>query len=506
MSIVSSFAGRYSALDYAYGIIGPSEGGPGGPSLQIGTGNGSTGASSIVLVSSITNTTGGNIQIPVSTNTPITIGIGSNAETVTPTAVSQGNLGSAGPGITSATISATFANLHGPQEPVTSGTFGLQEAINVANVNGGGVVVVTARWYSLGGTVAIIQAATLPTNGTVIIEDVSNGATSPIRWGTSPNSLTVVSAPSAATSSTVASQPGVTGTWTAITIHCLFTYVTADGGETLASSDYSFTATASVAIGGSGPAAATGAVGYKVYLGANATTTCYQAPVIAANGTVIQCGPVAAFKIGTPFSVATATTSAGNLIPVQSGAFPTGPQPIASPSMYQPFATVYPPFAVTGGVTAGTAVEIGRVNLPTGFLNYVNRTLRLKLIGYFTPVSTATLILSVLLESVYGTTTTTLFTVTTPATSGTAHSTFILDVVLQTASTGATGTIEAHGLLNYVGATATASAALSAVDNVIAVSAAADLTKQDVLSFQINSGTANLTQSQLRTTIVEVLL
>lgn len=503
MSIISVLAARYSALDYAYGIS-PAGGSP----LQVGTGNSSTGATSITLVSGNSVTAGGLNSQPIQVTgilvggTPITVGIGANAETVTPTAVSY-NLSGVQPSEFACSVSATFANIHGPQEPVTSGTFGLQEAINAASGNGGGTVVITKAWYNSGGTTAIVQAAFLPSNGTVVIEDQSNTSNVPgAGFGAGPTSLTVLAAPSAATSATVASLTGVTGTWTAITEHVLFTYVAADGGETIASSDYSFTATASLAIGGSGPAAETGAVGYRVYIGANATTTCYMVGVSATTGTVIQCGAIAAFKIGTPFVVAAVTTSATNLPPlVQNTAFPIGPQPIANPNV-----KAFGPYQVTGVVTAGTAIEWGHFSLPAGFLNYVGRTIRIKAAGYYTPVSTATLILTCALQSVYGTTSTTIFTVTTPATSGTAAANINLEIIIRVATTGAAGTVECHGTVIYGGATGTAGLMVSAGDSVQAVSSAANLTTQDDVVISINSGTANLTQSQLRLLTVETLI
>lgn len=499
MSIISAFAARYSALDYHYGGIN------GGPALQIGQGNQAVGAGTITLVTGLTETTGGTPLTPLSLLAPITVGIGANAETVTPSAISTATLAGAAPGPSAVTVTATFSNLHGPQEPVTSGTYGLQEAINTANGNGGGVVVITSTWYSRGGTAAIVAAASLPSNGTVKIEDVSTiGANS---WANQGNSFTVLAAPSAATSSTVASLTAV-GTWTAAATYVLFTYVNANGGETLASSTYNFTATASVAIGGSGPAAATGAVGYRVYIGANATTQCYLVTVNATNGTVVQCGPIAAFKIGTSFSVATATTSATSLPPlVQSTAFGTSvPVQIASPNMAQAFQTVQGPFAATSTVTAGTAIEWGHVNLPAGFLNQVGRTVRVKLYGYYTPVSTATLIITVALQSVYGTTTTTIFTVTTPASSGTSAANINGEIIIRTATTGTAGTIECHGTLLYGGATGTAGLLVAAGDSVQVVSSAANLVTQDQLVVSINSGTANLTTSQLRILMIETLV
>jgi hypothetical protein len=494
MSIIAAFAGRYSARDFGYG------GSQGGPALIIGTGNGSAGVGTITIVSSQSVTTGGIQTNPITTNTPITVGIGANAETVTPTAVSQTQ--GVAPGNFSINVTATFSNVHGAGEPVNSGTNGLQEAINFAAANGGGIAVVTAGWYASGGTVAIIQAATVPPSGVVIIEDVSVSPT--VYWAQQVNNTTVVSAPSAATSATVASQVGVVGTWTATTEHVLFTYVTADGGETVASADYSFSATASLAIGGTGPAASAGAVGYKVYIGTNATTSCFQVPAIAANGTVIQCGPIAAFKIGTPFSVAAATTSAGNLIPVQNTAFPVGLQPTAASNMATPFAAVSGPFSATGSVTS-TVTEMARLALPVGFLNQVTRTMRLSYWGSWTPAGTAKLILTVSVYSKYTGTATTIFTVTTAASSGAAIANFKLELILVTATTGATGTIEAHGVLVYSGATATPEVAIATVDAVQAASSAIDLTKQDYVTLGISSD-ATITTSQCRIQEAEVLI
>src|ERR1019366_9487629 len=152
------------------------------------------------------------------------------------------------------------------------------------------------------------------------------------------------------------------------------------------------------------------------------------------------------------------------------------------------------PFQVTGIVTAGTAIEWGRIPLPAGYLNFVGRTVRLKLSGYYTPVSTATLIISVALQSVYGTTTTTFFTVTTPASSGTTAAVINGEIVIRTAAAGTAGTVWCHGTLLYGGATATAGLLVAAGDSVIAVSSAANLVTQDDLVISINSGAANLTQ------------
>jgi hypothetical protein len=502
MSLISTFAGTYSALDYAFGTaqsVAPS-------GLQVVTGNTAVGVGTITIATPITTTQGGTPFSPIAIGSVLTIGNAANAETVTVTGVGIPSLAGFAPDTGSITVTATFANLHGPQENVLSATYGLQEAINVASQAGGGSVAVYPAWYKAGGTAAMVAAATVPTS----LVNTSAGYSGVVRivdaqtlqsYTYGPRSVTVVAAPSAATSATVASTTAA-GTWTAITIHVLFTYVTPDGGESLASSDYSFTATVSEAIGGTGPAASTGAVGYRVYMGANATTTCYLSPVTAANGTPIQCGPIAAFKIGTSFSVATANVAAA-LIPVQSSAFPAGFQPATAGLLGGNI--VEGPFAVTGVVTAGTAIEGAIFQLPAAYLNRVNKAFRLTVQGIFTPVSTATLIVSVAVGSVYNGTETTIYTTTSAATTGTTASDFLLQVILRTALIGATGTVEAHGFTIGASTTATANIAAVNIDNAQAASSAVDLTGQGYIRVLINSGTANLTQSQIRTVLLEPL-
>ena len=62
-------------------------------------------------------------------------------------------------------ITATFANTHGPGATVTSGSFGLQEAVNDLNKTTGGLVVIDA---SFGGTSATISSATTFSNAGIL--------------------------------------------------------------------------------------------------------------------------------------------------------------------------------------------------------------------------------------------------------------------------------------------------------------------------------------------------
>jgi hypothetical protein len=117
------------------------------------SGNTSTGAGVSVVVypgsTTATETLADGTPVPLAvvfnTNTPILVDIGQgNAEVVTPTSVSfgpcpGGNLGVGG-SATCATVTGTFANTHGQSAIVTSGDFGIEEAITDAGNQGGGTV------------------------------------------------------------------------------------------------------------------------------------------------------------------------------------------------------------------------------------------------------------------------------------------------------------------------------------------------------------------------------
>ncbi len=159
------FSGFRRAWNYAYGIN------PDVAPLRVDIGNGTTGSGSVTLAFGYINTPDGlKVLEPISTLTPITIGSGSNAETVTPSGVSYPNPSN----YDGCVVTATFANLHGIGDLVTSGSYGLQEAIAAAS--GGGTVVVDNDWATFGGTNAILAAATLPSSGAVAILDNRAGS------------------------------------------------------------------------------------------------------------------------------------------------------------------------------------------------------------------------------------------------------------------------------------------------------------------------------------------
>src|SRR5882757_2565308 len=142
------FAGLRNAIDYAYGSGGPNAPAP----LLVQQGNGATGAQTITLqFGFVTLTDGTVINNPITITTPITIGSGSNAETVTPSAVSNPTPSVYG----SCQVTANFANLHGIGDPISSGTFGLEEAVVDAHVLGG-LVAVDGAWTAIGGLTGTI--------------------------------------------------------------------------------------------------------------------------------------------------------------------------------------------------------------------------------------------------------------------------------------------------------------------------------------------------------------
>ncbi len=480
----SRFAGIFNANEYAYGV-GPTPPGP----LLVDIGNTVTGSGTLTLAFGQLALGDGTKLSPLNINAPITVGVGANAETVTPTAVG----GTSNTAYQGTTVTASFSNLHGTGDPISSGTFGLQEAINAAAAFGGGIVIVDAKWTAFGGTSAILAAAVFPNNGSVTIQDNRGSSANSLPSG--KNTGATVAAPAAATSATVASQAAITGTWAASTTHVQFTYVTANGGETLASNDYSFTATLNKAIGGSGPAAATGAVGYRVYIG----TTAWLAPVIAANGTVIQCGPIAAFQIGTPFSIATLTASGAALVPGVSSAWVSGGGVGSNNVM------VFPPFANVGSISAATPTPLADVNLPAGFLNYVGRTIRISGTAAITTNSaTGTLTINLLLYSVYGVTSITPFTVACPSTAmGSAVVNCEFNCLMNTTAVGATGTLEAHGTVAF--SLAGTAVGTLAMDFIHAASSTVDLTKQNTLEVSITTATVVPTAGNVRQLVVEVL-
>ena len=176
----TKFGGEVRAANFSYGVA------PNTPALRIDLASGpsSVGTATLTVAYGTVTLTDGTIISPLSVLAPVTVGTGSNAETVTPTAVSCNT-----PRVyQSCSFTASFTYQHGTGDQVTSGTVGLQEAINFANSKGGGLALVDYGWTIMGGTSALITAA-VPLPSVTIEDDRYSGfqfwnpmPTTPTNW------------------------------------------------------------------------------------------------------------------------------------------------------------------------------------------------------------------------------------------------------------------------------------------------------------------------------------
>jgi hypothetical protein len=154
---ISRFSRQFRAVEYNYGGNGVQD----PAALVVISGSNAAGVSGTLTVQNgFFTMTDGTKVTPFNTNAPTSIVNASGADTQTPSAVST-NVQSNTFGPT-ATITATWTNAHAPGDRVSSGTAGLQEAINHCNSLGGGTVVVDAQWTAEGGTTAMLIAASYP--------------------------------------------------------------------------------------------------------------------------------------------------------------------------------------------------------------------------------------------------------------------------------------------------------------------------------------------------------
>lgn len=419
--------GALSAVAYNYGGNGPNT----PPPLRVGTSGGSTctscTATLTVTTGTITLNASGRTIAPLSVFAPVTVDTGVNAETVTPTAVSCTT-----PSIpNTCSFTASFIYAHGTGAVITSGTYGLQEALDDAYNSGGGIVRVDQLWAQAGGTTAIIVAA-LPFPS-VYITDIRQGEQ---YWNVTPAATGVFSAPSALTSTTAFSSLTVAGSasYTGGTIHVCYALVDLEGNEGPCSADYSFTDTSAKAIQFTAPPAATGAVGWIPYIGLESGSAANEYQVLLwTQPTVLQVAPVSAgvctlsavlLQAG-HYACAIANTTYG-----QSGsgavvaAYPvvTSPQAVGTGGLstasyyigntnsrtvysYAP-GTVPPPigvvkasgaFHITTAAASTVPQVLGTIAVPAGFLNYVGREIRV--CGYaYSSTQGASTIVSILLE------------------------------------------------------------------------------------------------------------
>lgn len=163
----SFFAGEYRAVSYAYGVTSDV------PPLLVDSPSGATsgGTQTLTVAFGQVPLQNGSYISPLATNAPVVVGTGANTDTVTPSAVSTST-----PQVyqSSSLTATTFSHSHGTGDRISSGTVGLQEAINAASAAGGGNVIVDAAWVKYGGTDAMIEAATVPA-GVSIVDNRTGG-------------------------------------------------------------------------------------------------------------------------------------------------------------------------------------------------------------------------------------------------------------------------------------------------------------------------------------------
>jgi hypothetical protein len=452
-------------------------------------------------------------------------GVGSTtSEIVTPTATNQ-SASSCGFSASTLHSHATFV--------LSSGTAGLQEAIVTQQQNAPDFdVILDKYWYQ---TVAALPGN--PTPASIIASVTGNANVAIVDTTTQPwtfyswtgtqyvavaptgslaiTSVTPLAAPAALSSSATTngiittSSTGGTIPISGSTYRLAATYVTAIGGETTISSDSASTittgtSTATNSITVTSPAAATGAVGWRIYVspaaGAAGSEILYTTSCISAStGQTVLNGVCA---IGSS-AVVTAITTGTATVPTVNSAFLTAG---GTTSPLQDVLSSYPPFTAVATISAAATGTLGTINLPAGYLNSLGRTIRICGSGFATTNSTpGTLTLATTLASTPGVTTITPFTAVSGATTASAAVNFNFCTDWTTTATGATGTLEAHGWANYtLAGTAVAS---PAADIIRAASASVNLTTQDQIAVTLTPATTAITTggAQLRQLTVEVL-
>lgn len=515
------FASGYNAVDFGYG-----SGGNTPPPLLIYNGNTSTtGAQTVTVAFGYTTLSDGTTIVPFNTNAPLLVGVGSNQETVTPSAVSCSTPQVYG----SCTFTATFANQHGINEPVSSGTFGLQEAINAANSAGGGVIYLNTRWQVLGGTSAMITAAAaFPT---VWVEDhrggglvAPSGPGFPPYWTMQRTTLSVVGVP-ATLSGTSVVFTSATGTWAASSTHFRRTFVDCMGQESAGSVDYTQTPTVNFTLTVTAPAtqpSGGGACGWIMYAGTSSAAVSYRLPATTANcvlstqETVIPaCAMSAAGTWAATFTttapqipVALGVTSSSNPVPQSAQTY--GYQPSGQPPQGG-FPVSYGPFGsgTIASATAGVVTPLGSVNLPTGFLNYIGRKVRLT--GKIQGADTATGTLAILAGLTWSGTGITagapvpVCDTVSLSVLGTQTYSFHEDCLLVTNAASATNTATIQPDSFFIaGGTLGTTNIVASEFNQVAVTAL-NLAAQDVLTIYMTPTTEPVTAVQLMSLNIEVL-
>jgi len=469
---VTTFNGINKATSFAYGYGNV-------PALTVGLPGGTAGTSyALTLNYGQITTPAGIVFNPLSVTTPISVGVGTSFETVTPTAVSCST-----PLIyQTCTVTATFTYAHGTGDVVRSGTFGLQEALNYSTT-GGGQAGIDSAWTALGGTSAIITAA-VPWADTTIV-DTRAGAT--VYWNPQGGS-TIMTTPTTLTSTTATDQTTPAGTWTTSAYAQGVACVDIMGQIGPVSATYAHTpANLLSSVSFAAPTNCVGAVGYVIFstLASGSYPLAYEIPLVTqptvvgnypvSNGvctlttieTITPACAVANTTYGQAGSAATVTAIPLNTSPIapETTIVSTTSVYVPAPSgrttyIYTPGSRLGNPGLITGTlaypITTAVATVVpnvlGQINLPPGFMNYVGRTL--EICGEATTTASAATIVDIQFQwDAFGQNTAGKGVVigdltSTPAVAlaTTGHATFCQDFQTTVASASATG-----GSINHIG-------------------------------------------------------
>jgi hypothetical protein len=155
--------------------------------------------------------------------------------------------------------------------------------------------------------------------------------------------------------------------------------------------------------------------------------------------------------------------------------------------------------AQTALATLTTAQNLFTLAFLAGALNKTNRTLRISGTGIFTTAGTPTIAVAVKLGAV------TLVTITTPAIANAqTNGQFSFEFIISVASSGSSGTLEAHGELSVEGGANLTTAVANYLDQNTAVSSAVNLTSALTLAVTLAASTT-VSSAQLRQGLVEII-
>ena len=424
-SSLSRVAGRFVSSNYNYPPT----------NNYVVNGNSSTGTASITVQTARITLPDGRRIFPYNIFSPIVVGGPSNQELVTPTSVSNCYVLTT-PGNGTCTITATFANTHGQGDPVISGTGGIAEASYDAFLTGGGVVTIDNPG-SVGIPIGCTNCYTSFANAMqslvpfpqVGFEDVRKAP--PVMWNLTPAPTTPFSAPSALTSATVAASTSactpVSSCFAGGTIHVCYALVDAMGNEGPCSADYSFTDTTALGVLFQAPPAATGAVGYIPYVGLESgssgneyQTLLYTQPSTidlapAGNGvctltTIETITPACAITNATygqtgstanvtAYPVVTSPQAVG-LGGLSTASYYIGNSNSRTVYQYQPGATwgtrgivrSAGQFHITTAAASTVPQVLGTLAIPSGFMNYAGRSIRVCGMAYSSTQGASTVV------------------------------------------------------------------------------------------------------------------